>query len=172
MSGLPREGGGADSGARSLRDWGLPLFAGLGGAAMIAESTSLPLFERYTGLGSGFMVAFVGAGLLLIALALAWQVRAGVTFEPEAGEGVDASAPVSKPGLLMAAAGVALPVLTIPWLGFPLGAALAYACVTRAYGSTTAVRDLAIGLVLSGVTWFAFTKLGVQLGAFLPFGAR
>lgn len=159
-------------GTAALRRWGLPAFAGLSGVAMIVESMGLSLFERYTGLGPGFMVAFVGAGLVLIAAALIWQVRAGVVFEPEEGEGVDASAPVSKTGLLLAGAGVALPMVSIPWLGFPLGAALAYACVTRAYGSTTTARDFAIGLILASATWLAFTKLGVQLGAFLPFGAK
>ncbi len=139
---------------------------------MIAESTALPLFERYTGLGAGFMVGFVGVALLLLAVALIWQIRAGVVFAPEEGEGVDPGAPVSIAGLALAGAGVALPVLTIPLLGFPLGAALAYACITRAYGSEAMLRDVVIGVVLASVTWFAFTKLGVQLGPFLPVGGK
>ena len=158
--------------ASRLRTWGLPAFAAVLGVAMVAESMGLSLFERYTGLGAGLMVAFVGAGFLVIAALLAWQVAAGVPFEPEASEGVNAEAPVSWSGLALAGAAIVLPILTLPWLGFPLGAALAFVCVTRAYGSATLLHDLLIGLALASATWFAFTKLGVQLGAFLPLGAR
>jgi putative tricarboxylic transport membrane protein len=161
----------AQGAAPRLARWALPAFAGALGVAMIAEGATLPLFERYAGLGPGFMVAFVGAVLVAIAAALAWQVRSGVAFEPEEAEGVDLNTPVSRTGLGYAAFGVALPVVTMPWLGFPLGGALAYACVTRAFGSRTLGLDAAIGAVLASATWLAFTRLGVQLGPYLPFGA-
>lgn len=154
--------------ASKWRSWGLPIVAGLCGALMVAESTTLTLFEQYTGLGAGFMVALVGTALLVIAAALAVQLLAGVVFEPEGGEGVDPTAAVSWPEFLLAATGVALPVVAIPWLGFPTGAGIAYACVTRAFGSRNLVLDLLIGLVVASVAWAVFTKLGVQLGPFLP----
>lgn len=172
--GVNRQGEAAGEAASrpSLRSWGLPAFAGALGVAMLLEATTLQLFDRYTKLGPGFLVAVVGAGLVVLALCLAWQVRSGVTFDPEAGEGVDPTMKVSLSGLSLAAAGVVLPIATMPWLGFPLGGALAYACVTRAYGSTRPLLDVAIGFVLASVTWLAFTKLGVQLGPFWSFGGK
>ena len=164
--------GEARASSSRLRNWALPAIAVALGLAMILESTSLSLFEQYTGLGPGFMVAVVGAALVLTGLALAWQVHSGVTFDPEDGEGVDASAPVSWPALATAAAGVMLPIVTLPWLGFPLGAGLSYACITRAFGSRNVLFDLAIGIALGSITWLAFTKLGVQLGPFLPAGVK
>lgn len=169
-----RQGEAADGAASrpSMRSWGLPAFAAILGIAMLVEASTLQLFDRYTKLGPGFLVAVVGAGLLILAVCLAWQVRSGVTFDPEAGEGVDPTMKVSLSGLSLAVAGVALPIATMPWFGFPVGGALAYACVTRAYGSRSTLLDVAIGFVLASVTWLAFTKLGVQLGPFFSFGGK
>lgn len=155
-----------------LVDWGLPFFAGSCGLVLILEGMSLPLTELYAGIGAGFMPLAVGLGLLLIACGLAVQVMRGERFEPEEAEGADASAPVSALGLGLAGLGVASPILTFPLLGFPLGATLAFALVSRAFGSRNSALDCVIGLALSAATWFAFTKLGVQLGPFLPFGAK
>lgn len=158
--------------ASRWRNWGLPLLAVLAGVTMLREGVSLPLVAQYSGLGAGFVVALVGAALILLAIVLAVQVLRGKDFEPEAAEGVDLRAPVSLLGLGLAATGVAMPVLTIPWLGFPVGAALAYTCVTVAFGSRNLLRDLLIGLLLTGTTWFIFTRLGVQLGPLFPWKGR
>lgn len=155
-----------------VRNWGLPLLAAVCGGAMLAEGWSLPLVAQYSGLGPGFVVAFVGAALILLAVVLGVQILRGTDFEPEAAEGVDLEAPVSKAGLALAGAGVVLPLAVIPWLGFVIGAGLAYACITRAFGTAKPVRDLLAGLVLAAATWFLFTRLGVQLGPLLPFLGR
>lgn len=135
---------------------------------MLIEGLSLPLMAQYSGLGAGFVVAFVGGALLLLALVLSIQVLRGVVFEPEAAEGVDLDAPMSLSGLTLAVAGVALPVIAIPVLGFTIGATLAYTCVTRSFGSQRVWRDLIVGVCLAGFTWFLFTRLGVQLGPLFP----
>ncbi|WP_293856871.1 tripartite tricarboxylate transporter TctB family protein [uncultured Alsobacter sp.] len=158
--------------APRFADWVLPAFAGICGALLVLEGTRLPLFEQYTGLGPGFMPMAVGLGLLGVAASLVWQVLQGERFMPEEAEGADASAPVSLPRLGLAAAGVFSPVVTFPQLGFPLGATLAFTLVARAFGSKKPLLDLVFGGLLSAAAWFAFTKLGVQLGPFLSFGAR
>lgn len=158
--------------APRLTDWVLPVFAGICGVLLVMEGTRLPLFEQYTGLGPGFMPMAVGLGLLVVAASLAWQVFSGERFMPEEAEGADASAPVSARRLALAAAGVFSPVVTFPQLGFPLGATLAFTLVARAFGSRQPLLDIVFGGLLSAAAWFAFTKLGVQLGPFLSFGAR
>lgn len=135
---------------------------------MFSEGLTLPLIAQYSGLGAGFMVAFVGAALLAIAVALCVQILRGINFEPEEAEGVDLEQPVSNSGLALAATGIVLPIVTIPWLGFSIGAAIAYACVTRSFGSLKPGQDGTVGLILSIVIWYLFTKLGVQLGPLFP----
>ena len=154
------------------RSWGLPILAAIGGGLMVAEGLRLPLVAQYSGLGAGFLVVAVGAALLLIAAVLSVQILRGTRFDAEAAEGEDLAAPRSHRGLALAGAGVLLPVLSIPWLGFPVGAGIAYSCITRAFGSQHVLRDLVVGLILASATWFGFTKLGVQLGPFMPLLAR
>lgn len=158
---------GGQSGAPKSQ-WVLPLFSAVCGALMFAEGLSLPLFAQYTGLGAGFLLVVIGGGMLLLGGAMVVQILRGVRFEPEQAEGVDLHRPVSRSGLMLATAAVISPVLTMPWLGFALGAGLSYAFVTRAFGSPRLLRDLIIGLVLSSLCWWVFTRLGVQLGSFLP----
>ena len=158
--------------APRFADWVLPIFAAVCGALLVLEGTRLPLFEQYTGLGPGFMPMAVGLGMLAIAASLAWQVKSGERFMPEEAEGADASAPVSLHRLALGAAGVFSPVITFPQLGFPLGGTLAFTLVARAFGSKTPLLDLVYGGLLSAAAWFAFSKLGVQLGPFISFGAR
>lgn len=158
--------------APRFADWVLPFFAAICGLLLVAEGTRLPLFEQYTGLGAGFMPMAVGMGLLAVAASLAWQVLQGERFMPEEAEGADASAPVSLRRLGLGVAGVFSPVVTFPQLGFPLGATLAFTLVARAFGSRKPLQDLLIGALLSSTAWFLFSKLGVQLGPFLTFGAR
>lgn len=156
--------------APRLVDWGLPIFAAVSGAALVAEGFSLPLTELYAGIGAGFAPLAVGLCLLAVAAGLALQVMRGERFEPEEAEGADAAAPVTTTGLALAAAAVVSPIATFPLLGFPIGAALAFALVARAFGSTRSVMDLALGAAIASAAWWAFSKLGVQLGPFLPTG--
>lgn len=158
--------------ALRLADWGLPLFAGLCGVILALEGLRLPLFEQYTGLGAGFMPLAVGLALLAIAGGLAWQVLQGERFEPEAAEGADADAPMSPLRLGLAAVAIASPIATFPLLGFPIGSALSFILVARAFGSRNTVLDAIIGAALGAAAWYAFTKLGVQLGPFLPVGVK
>ncbi len=135
---------------------------------MVFGVGDLPLMAQYSGLGAGFLVAFIGVAMLLIAVVLSIQILRGAHFEPEQAEGTDLEAPFSWQGFGFAAAGLILPCLAIPWLGFPIGAGIAFASITRAYGSHRLLLDVVIGLVLASITWYLFTKLGVQLGAFFP----
>jgi putative tricarboxylic transport membrane protein len=139
---------------------------------LIAEGFDLPLGQTYGGVGPGFFVLAIGVALAILAAVLAVQIARGDDFAPEETEGADTTAPVSWRGLLLAGAGVFLPVGLIGWIGFPVAGGLAYACITRAYGSPRIAIDLAVGLGVAGATWFAFTRLGVQLGPFFPLAGR
>lgn len=154
---------------RRIGTWGLPTFVIMLGLVVIWEGISLPLTQQYAGIGSGFIVLAIGLVLVALGIILVMKLRRGETFGPEEAEGVDAGAPVCLDRLAWASAGIILPIILIGWIGFPLAGGLAYACVTRAFGSSTLFRDVVIGITLSSATWFAFTKLGVQLGPFISF---
>lgn len=156
--------------ARRLSRWGLPVAVLILGAVLLHEATDLPLTQAYAGIGPGFFVLAIGLVLTALGLTLGYQVVRGAIFEPEEAEGADIGRPMQWKGFLTAAGGVFLPVALIGHVGFPLGGAVAYALVTRAYGSKRPLADVAIGLVVTSITWFAFTKLGVQLGGFFPPG--
>ena len=154
--------------AQRLLRWGLPvLVIGLG-LLLVAEGYRLPLTQAYAGIGPGFLVLVIGLALLLLGVIIAIQVARGVAFEPEETEGADVTAPTSWSGLGIAAAAVVLPIGLIAGVGFPIAGGISYALVTRAYGSRSILIDLLIGLVVASVTWFLFSKLGVQLGPYFP----
>jgi putative tricarboxylic transport membrane protein len=67
-------------------------------------------------------------------------------------------------------AGLALAVLLLERVGFPITATIAFALTARAFGSRRLWRDTLIGLALSVATFFVFARgLGVSLPGG-PFG--
>lgn len=168
MSNAPQDSGEAGGGAQQ-RPWWLAAGVLAVGAILIFDALRMPLGQTYAALGPGFFVLVIGAALVILAGVLAYQMASGVAFEPEAAEGADLDQPISWYGLALAGAGVASPIALIPWLGFPMAGGIAYAFITRAYGSRRTIIDLPIGLAVASLTWLAFTRLGVQLGSFLPF---
>jgi putative tricarboxylic transport membrane protein len=127
----------------------------LNGARGIASTTN------FVGVGPAAMVIAVGVGLVILGFLLTVQAWRG-ELVPEA------DAPPSHRAFLLAFAGVALPLATIQWLGFPLTAMLSFTLVTHAFGSRRTLLDLAIGFVLSAAAWWGFSHLGISLGGFLP----
>ena len=132
------------------------------------QGLKLPQFDQYAHIGPGLPVTLIGAGLILLALILGLQIRAGVRFEEQDAEDVAEDHHVSRGALALAAAACALPMLTMQRLGFVLTCTFSFWLIARAFRSRRALLDLAIGLVVSLAAWFVFRKLGVQLGGLLP----
>ncbi len=128
----------------------------LNGARGIASTTN------FVGVGPAAMVVAVGIGLVILGFLLTVQAWRG-ELVPES------DAPPSHRAFLLAFAGVALPLATIQWLGFPLTAMGSFTLVTHAFGSRKTLLDLAIGFVLASAAWWGFSHLGISLGGFLPF---
>ncbi len=138
------------------------------GAVLLWKASELPQFDRYAHIGPGLMVTAVGLGLVLLGLILAVQIRQGVPFEEQGAEDVDESHGVSYTALAYAAAACALPLLTLPRLGFVLTATGCFILVARAFRSRRPLFDLLIGAAISLLCWYLFRLLGVQLGSLLP----
>lgn len=122
----------------------------------------------YIGIGPAAMVQACGILLSVCGAVLILQALKGAPFRPQEEEGADLEAPTSYASFALAAAGIGLPLIAMQPLGFPVTAALSFAFITHAFGSRRTVLDLAIGAVVSTVSWWGFSKLGINLGPFLP----
>jgi putative tricarboxylic transport membrane protein len=146
----------------------IALSAGVLGLGVFAAlvTAQLPGEGGYAGFGPNFVPAVVAAGLLVVGAWLLWEALAGGwrnRGEPEAG----AEHAFHAPAFWWITAGLFAHMMLIGWAGFVIAGTALFACVARGFGSTRAVRDAAIGLVLSLAVFLFFVKL---LNVNLPAG--
>lgn len=152
--------------ARPLpRRWWLGLGVVALGAVWLWGARSIASTTHFIGLGPSAMITAVGAGLVVLGLLLGWQEWHGLTVPVDDEEG---AGPFSGRRFALAVAGIALPLVAMAPLGFPITAMGTFALVARAFGSRRLLLDLLIGAVLGALLWWLFSKLGVHLGKFLP----
>lgn len=149
---------------RRSRPWWLGLALAIMGVLWLNGARGISSTTNYIGLGPAAIVLAVGLGLTILGVLLILQALRGEFAAVDD----EAEAPPSRSAFLLALAGVAIPLLTMRWLGFPLTAMLAFALVTHGFGSRRTALDLAIGFVLGSAAWFGFSRLGISLGGFLP----
>lgn len=145
--------------------WWLGLAVILFGGICLYASSTLSLGAQYAAIGPGLFVALVGVGLVLLGVLLLIQMRRGTAFDDEEraqDPGMD------KAAFFTALLACVIPALAMESLGLPLTAAVAFMLVARAFGSRRIVLDLVAGVVLGAACWYLFSRLGLQLGGFLP----
>jgi putative tricarboxylic transport membrane protein len=138
------------------------------GAILFAKAMELPQFDQHAGIGPGMVPSGIGAGLVLLGLMLGWQIAQGVRFEEQGAEDIADDHAVSVKALGLAAAACALPLLTMPTLGFVATGTGCFVLVAAAFRSRRLLLDLALGAGFSFLCWYLFGRLGVQLGPLLP----
>lgn len=115
--------------------------------------------------GASVFPAIVGAGLLVIGLALALETRrARARGETSP---VAASVPGNRRGLVWLAAGAVASLATLESAGFVVSSTILFWFTARGFGSARWLRDLAIGLALALAAYSVFTR-GLSLS--LPAG--
>jgi putative tricarboxylic transport membrane protein len=145
----------------------LALSAGVLGLGVFAAvvTAGLPGEGGYAGIGPNFIPAVVAAGLLVTGGWLLWETLAGGwrnRGEPEAG----AEHAFHAGAFGWITAGLFAHMALIGWAGFVIAGAVLFPCVARAFGSTRAARDAALGLALSLAVFLFFVKmLNVNLPA-------
>lgn len=171
MLALSSNGPGLDQGggARAVsRPWWLGgLVIALGGVCLYG-AFGLPQGARYAAIGPGLFVTIAGAGLVILGILLLVQIARGEQFQSQDAEdasGTDKADPVA---LFTALAAACVPILTMRHLGLPITAMVSFTLVARAFGSRNILLDLVWGALLGAFSWFLFTRLGLQLGGFLP----
>lgn len=151
-----------------VRPWWVGVCVFAMGAIWLHGAISIVSTTNFIGVGPAAMIKAVGAGLVVVGILLVIQALRGEEFAPQEEEGADLEAPPSRKAFFLALAGVALPLLIIRPLGFPITAMFTFALVTHAFGSRRTILDLAIGAVISCIAWYGFSKLGINLGPFFP----
>jgi len=151
--------------SRPPRRWWLGLAVMAVGAVWLHGARSISSTTHFIGVGPAAMVMAVGAGLLFLGALLALEEWRGLAPPPDIDED---EGTFSGRRLLMSLAGIALPLVAMVPLGFPITAMGTFALVARAFGSRRLGFDLAVGAVIGGVAWWSFSTLGVNLGKALP----
>jgi putative tricarboxylic transport membrane protein len=161
-------GGAAAAPAPSPKPYWLALVIIAIAAVWLFGAAGLPQGARYAIVGPGLFVALAGFGLLVCGLILFVQIARGERFEPQDVEDAAASSPMDRRAFMTALAAVAVPVVGMPHLGTPLVATISFALVARAFGSKRLLLDILTGAILGVVVYVFFTRLGLQLGGWLP----
>ena len=152
----------------SARPWWLGIAVILMGCVCLYATTTLPATAQYAAIGPGMFVTVAGGGLVLLGILLLIQISRGEQFAAQDTENATGDMPMDKPAFFTAVAATIVPALTMETLGLPITAMIAFTLVARAFGSKKTVIDLITGAILGGLCWFLFSRLGLQLGGFLP----
>ena len=131
------------------------------GIFMLWETWAIPVQVSYARVGPRVFPVLVASGLVLNALWLAFEAWRS----PDLADAEEPS--VYWPALGWVSAGLLLEAALLERIGFPLSAALLLVLTARGFGSTSLLRDAAIGFALALLAWFGFTY---GLGLTLPAG--
>jgi putative tricarboxylic transport membrane protein len=149
-------------------EYGVALFLGAIGVAVIVNALSLADSVTARGPIGPRVVPFAVGGLLLLsALGLARDLLRGGRGEPEGGEDVDLTGRSDWRTVLLLAAAFVSNALLIETLGWPFSGAILFWGSAFALGSRHYIRDAVIALVLSFGSWYLFA---FGLGVILPVG--
>lgn len=106
----------------------------------------------------------IGTVLVVLSVLLALATLRGDRPEAEAGEDIDLDQPADWVTVAKLVGVLLFTIATIGLLGWAISGALLFAGSAWALGSTTLVRDVLVGLVLSVVSWYGFVVgLGISL---------
>jgi len=158
----------APVGVRDRAQYGVCAALALLGVVVIVDATRMGAATSSNDpVGPKALPFVIGAALLLVAGLYALDVARGGVGEAEAGEDVELGAPADWRTVGLLAAAFALNALLIEPLGWVISGALLFALSAYALGNRHHIRGLAIGIVLSLVTFYAFA---IGLGVNLPAG--
>lgn len=128
---------------------------------------SIKVATSYARVGPRVFPYLVAAGFLICGVLLVVQALRGKVAPPDEGEDVDLSAPTDFRAIGILVIVLVVYVLVLERLGFALSSAILFWGVAFAFGSRQYGRDALVGIVLSFVVYFAFSRL---LGLTLPAG--
>ena len=126
------------------------------GFCFVIGAFSIAGDAQYAGVGPRVFPVVIGSALAVIGAALgvsAWRHPARAESEA-----------VRRMALTWIVAGLALAIVTMQPLGFPVAAAVVFAFTARGFGSRRLGRDTVVGIALGAVVYVVFSRgLGVSL---------
>ncbi|MEU3919572.1 tripartite tricarboxylate transporter TctB family protein [Streptomyces sp. NPDC029004] len=148
--------------------YGVCAFLALVGVLVIVDAVRTGNSTSSTDpLGPRTLPVILGVLLLVVALVYVIDVARGGRGEPEAGEDVDLTTPVDWRTVLLMMGAFAVNAVLIEPLGWVISGSLLFWGTAFALGNRHYVRNLAISVALSLITFYAFA---IGLGVNLPAG--
>jgi putative tricarboxylic transport membrane protein len=158
----------APVGVRDRAQYGVCAALALLGVVVIVDATRIGAATSSNDpVGPRALPFVVGAALILVAALYAFDVSRGGVGEAEAGEDIELGAPADWRTVGLLAGVFVLNAILIEPLGWVISGSLLFALSAYALGNRHHIRGLAIGIVLSLVTFYAFA---IGLGVNLPAG--
>jgi len=137
------------------------------GVFLIVDALSLTAgFAKVDPVGPRVFPMVIGVVLVLLAVVLAVAIPRGSVGEADAGEDVDPDAPSDWRTVGMLVGLFVAVILLVEPLGWVITSALLFAGAATILGNRHYVRNIAIGVVLALVSFYAFySGLGIPLPA-------
>lgn len=158
-----------DPGTRPMIDkaqYGLAAFLLLVGGFVLVDALGLEKGFADQPVQPYAVPYIVGGALVLLGILLAIATARGDIPESDEGEDIDLTQGTDVRTMGMLAVVLVANLALINFLGWAITGALLFVGATRALGSRTLVRDIAVGVALSVGSWYAFyVLLGVPIPA-------
>lgn len=134
------------------------------GIVVIAGTQDISAGGGYSQVGPRAFPYLIGAGLFIIGGILSWQAVSGGWRNVPKDDSHDEADWVA---FALISTAVILHMASIAWAGFVLASTFLFAVIARGFGSRRIFRDIVIGLLMSSIAFFIFTR---GLGLNLPLG--
>jgi putative tricarboxylic transport membrane protein len=125
------------------------------GIFVIVGTQDISAGGGYSQVGPRAFPYAIGSGLLLLGGFLSWQAASG------GWRNVPMDEAHNEPdwyAFAILSAAILLHMAAIAWAGFILTSTFLFTLVARSFGSRKLVRDIVIGLIISTVAFFIFTR--------------
>ena len=134
------------------------------GSYVIYETQNIAETQGFAQVGPRLFPYIIGVGMTMCGAVLGWQsLSGGWRNVPLDQEGHDSPDWMS---FVVISAGIILHMVLVGWAGFIIASTLLFVLIARGFGSQRPVRDLLLGIALSGSAFAVFTLgLGLKLPA-------
>lgn len=151
----------------AIAELGMSGFLVAAGVMVIVNASQIPTsFAQRGPVGPSAVPFVVGAGLLIVAGLLTFEVLRGHIAAPEDGEDIDVNSATNWRSVLILIACMFANIFLIVPLGWPISGALLFWGSAFALGSRRYLRNLVVAFVMSIGSYLIFAEvLGVELPA-------
>jgi putative tricarboxylic transport membrane protein len=137
------------------------------GVFFLIGAFQIDVSAGYARVGPRFFPLIVAVGLIVMGAWLVLEAAQGKRAEPASEEDADPNVPTNWGAFAWLTLGLVLEIVLMNPLGFVVASSVVFWCAAKAFQSNRPWRDLAAALIVSVVSYIAFTR---GLGLTLPAG--